>query len=95
MRRARWQLLSLASLTLAACDGREMPVFELPAHVAGAGTSAGTSSGNSGASGTNTSGSAGADTTTSGSSSGGTGAVRAAAGMLNDMTAAIRRLRIE
>ena len=36
MRRARWQLLSLASLTLAACDGREMPVFELPAHVAGA-----------------------------------------------------------
>ena len=70
--RARWQLLSLATLSLLACDGREVPVFELPAHVAGAGSSAGTG-GHAGSGGSTAGSSAGKEATPAGSSSGGNG----------------------
>lgn len=74
MRRAGWQLLSLASLSLAACDGREMSVFELPAHVVGGAGSAAGSSASAGSAGKDTASagsSAGTDAVTSGSGNGG------------------------
>lgn len=73
MRRSGWHWLSLASLTFVACDGREVPVFELPAHVGGvAGSSAGTST-SAGANSNSAGSSAGTDSAPAGSSSAGTG----------------------
>lgn len=78
MRRTSWHWLSLASLSLAACDGREVPVFELPAQVGGmAGSSAGSSS--AGAISASAGSSAGKETTSAGSSTGG-GSVGGGAG---------------
>ena len=71
MMRARWHVLSLATVSLVACDGREVSVFELPAHVAGAGSSAGTSS--AGTSSATAGSSAGKDAALAGGSSGGSG----------------------
>lgn len=71
MRRARWQLLSLATLSLAACDGREVSVFELPAHVGGAaGSTAGTSA-SAGSESASAGSSAGKEAAPAGSSNGG------------------------
>lgn len=68
----RWPLLPFTTLSLVACDGRELPVFELPAQVAGAGSTASTG-GQAGSSSATAGSSAGKEAALAGSSSGGAG----------------------